>query len=369
MQRVAVPLGGRSYAVLIEHGLVGRAGDLLARFAREGRLVVVSDEQVWSAQGCRLVEGLAPIRVEAVLVPPGEASKSWSGLAALVERLLALGVGRGDHLIAFGGGVVGDLAGFAAAIVKRGCGYVQLPTSLLAQVDSSVGGKTAINSGSAKNAVGVFHQPALVLIDPDCLDTLPDRHMRAGYAEIVKYALIEDEGFFEWLEGNAGAVLARELRALESAIAHSVAGKAAIVAADERDLDGRRALLNLGHSFGHALEAETGFSDRLLHGEAVAVGIALAFRMSAQRGLCAAADAARVEAHLRKAGLPASLAEAGLNGPAEALADHMLRDKKANGGEVKLILARGIGHAFVDRGTGRRELASFLASQLGRPIP
>jgi 3-dehydroquinate synthase len=311
----------------------------------------------------RLVAGLAPIRVEPLLVPAGEASKSWSGLGALVERLLGIGLERGDHVLAFGGGVVGDLAGFAAAIMKRGCGYVQIPTSLLAQVDSSVGGKTAVNTALGKNSVGAFHQPAVVLVDPECLDTLPDRQMRAGYAEIVKYALIDDPPFFDWLEANGAAVLAREAGPLLHAITRSVAAKASIVAADERDLGGRRALLNLGHSFGHALEAETDFSDRLLHGEAVAIGMALAFRLSVQRGLCSAEDAERVEAHLRRAGLPASAAEAAIAASPTAVAAHMLRDKKARASEVRLILARGIGRAFLDPGTAAEELTMFLASQ------
>ena len=357
---VKAEFGPRSYDLVIEHGLLERAGALLSTLARDGRLVVVSDEQVWAAQGPRLVAALGGIAVESIVLPVGEASKSWTTLAQLVDRLLALEVERSDHVVAFGGGVIGDLVGFAAAIVKRGCNFVQVPTSLLAQVDSSVGGKTAINVAAGKNMVGAFHQPALVLIDPAVLATLSDRHMRAGYAEIVKYALIEDARFFEWLEDNAAAVLARDPAALDHAIATAVAGKAAVVAADERETKGRRALLNLGHTFGHALEAETGFSDRLFHGEAVAAGTMLAFDFSVERGLCAAQDAMRVRAHLDGIGLPTTLAAAGARVPGAALVAHMLHDKKRQGGTLPFILARGIGEAFVDKGVALDDVAAFL---------
>ena len=355
MDRVTVALGARSYDVLIGAGLIEEARAHLAPFARGGRLVVVSDETVWAAQGQRLVRGLAPVEAVPVLVPPGEASKSWPVLIDLVDRLLALGVERGDCIVAFGGGVVGDLAGFAAAILKRGCGIVQIPTSLLAQVDSSVGGKTGINAAAGKNLVGAFHQPSLVLIDPDCLDTLDPRHVRAGYAEIVKYGLIADAAFFEWLETNGPAVLRGDAEARRRAIAVAVAGKAAIVAEDERETGGRRILLNLGHTFGHALEAEARFSDRLLHGEAVAAGIVLAFDLSAARGLCPAEDAERVRAHIAAAGLPVRL-------PADAarLVARIAADKKSEGGEVPFILARGVGEAYVDRGVTLAEVEAYL---------
>ena len=332
MTRIEVALGTRSYGVLIEQGLLGRASAHLAPFARGGRLVVVTDESVWAVQGERLMQGLGSIQAVPVVLPAGEDSKSWATLSALTERLLELGVERSDHILAFGGGVIGDLAGFAAAIVKRGCGLIQIPTTLLAQVDSSVGGKTGINAGGGKNMVGAFHQPALVLIDPACLDTLDPRHLRSGYAEIVKYALIEDSEFFEWLEEAGPQILARQPEPLQRAIATSVAGKAGIVAEDERETRGRRALLNLGHTFGHALEAETGFSERLLHGEAVAAGIALAFCFSAERGLCPAADAERVTAHFKASGLPATLAETGVSASGKALLAHMMSDKKKQGG-------------------------------------
>ena len=360
MNRVPVELGERSYEALIEAGAIDRAHEALAPFARKERLVVVSDENVWAAQGERLVRGLAPVEAVPVLLPPGEGSKSWATLESLTDRLTALGVERGEPIVAFGGGVIGDLAGFAAAILNRGVPFVQIPTSLLAQVDSSVGGKTGINSAAGKNLVGAFHQPALVLIDPDCLHTLDPRQLRAGYAEIVKYALITDAAFFFWLEANGASVLAGDPDARCHAIATSVAGKAAIVAADEHETKGRRALLNLGHTFGHALEAETGFSDQLLHGEAVALGTALAFDFSAARGLCEAADADRVRAHLAGVGLPTRLSDAGIAASGAALVAHMRHDKKMRDGRLPFILVGGIGAAFVDDSVALEEVAAFL---------
>jgi 3-dehydroquinate synthase len=353
---IEVGLGARSYPIRIESGLLDRAPDLFAPFARDGRLILVSDERVWAAQGARL-RGTG---AEPLIVPAGEASKSWAELERLVERLLALGVERSDHIVAFGGGMIGDLAGFAAAILKRGCRYVQVPTTLLAQVDSSVGGKTAINVGAGKNLVGAFHQPAAVLIDPTTLATLPERELRAGYAEVVKYGLIGDSGFFAWCESNGAALLAGDPDARLHAIATCVRAKAALVAEDERETKGRRALLNLGHTFGHAIEAESRFA--MLHGEAVALGLALAFRFSAERGLCPAADSARVEAHLAAAGLPVRLAL----GTAESLVAQMASDKKASGGRVPFILARGIGAAFVDATVELAEVEAFLARELDR---
>jgi 3-dehydroquinate synthase len=358
MSKVEVALGARSYKVLIESGLLERAGEALAPFAGKGKLVVISDEIVWALQGGRL-----GLDAEPILLPPGEGSKSWAALEALLDRLLALGVERGDHLVAFGGGVVGDLVGFAAGILKRGCGLIQIPTTLLAQVDSSVGGKTGINTAAGKNLVGAFHQPAAVLIDPACLDTLPLRQLRAGYAEVVKYGLLGDADFFAWCEANGERLIAGQPDAREYAIRVSVAAKAAIVAEDEREISGRRALLNLGHTFAHALEAETGFSDALLHGEAVALGMALAFRFSAERGLCPAEDADRVAAHLDAAGLPTRLDAIPASG--ETLVAHMRHDKKASGGRLPFILARGIGEAFVDKGIDLAEVAAFLDRQRG----
>ncbi|HET7817212.1 MAG TPA: 3-dehydroquinate synthase [Sphingomicrobium sp.] len=360
MTRIEVALGARSYQILIEHGLLDRAGEQLGPLARDGRLLVVSDETVWAALGPRLQAGLGQIRAVPILVPPGEQSKSWAGLQTVIDRLLELGVERNDHVIAFGGGVVGDLAGFASAIVNRGSNFVQVPTTLLAQVDSSVGGKTAINVAAGKNLVGAFHQPSLVLIDPACLDSLDEREVRAGYAEIVKYALIEDPELFEWLEQHGPALLDGAAGACEQAIAAAVAGKARIVEEDERETSGRRALLNLGHTFGHALELETGYSERLLHGEAVALGCVLAFAFSAQRGLCTPADSDRVRKHFEAAGLPTRLEELGLQAMGERLSAHMRQDKKREAGRIPFILARGIGKAFVDRQVDLADVADFL---------
>jgi 3-dehydroquinate synthase len=360
METINVALGDRSYDILIEHGLLDRAVDYLAPLARDGRLLIVSDETVWTALGGRLRAALGDIEPIPMLVPAGEASKSWAGLQTVVDALLAQGIERSDRIIAFGGGVVGDLAGFAAAIVNRGCGFVQVPTSLLAQVDSSVGGKTAINVAAGKNLVGAFHQPSLVLIDPSLLDTLDPRQVRAGYAEIVKYALIEDAALFGWLEDNGAKVIAGDPAARTHAIATAVAGKARIVEQDERETSGRRALLNLGHTFGHALEAETGYSDRLLHGEAVALGCVLAFAFSAERGLCNIADVQRVRGHFQSVGLPTSLTELGLQGQGERLAAHMKHDKKRSGGRIAFILVREIGEAFVDESVDLADVAAFL---------
>ena len=355
MTRIEVALGARSYEVTIGEGALEALPE-----AVRGRAFVVTDANVWAAQGHRL----AGIDDQPVVVPPGEASKSWAVLAEVCERLLARGIERGDTIVAFGGGMVGDLAGFAAAIVKRGCRLVQAPTSLLAQVDSAVGGKTAINAAAGKNMIGAFCQPAAVLIDPETLKTLPQRELRAGYAEVVKYGLIGDAGFFAWCETHGETLLAGDTAARLQAIETSVRAKAAIVAEDERETTGRRTLLNLGHTFGHALEAETGFSDRLLHGEAVALGMALAFRFSAARGLCPPADAERVARHLAAAGLPVRL---DFGTPASLVA-HMRSDKKAAAGRVPFVLARGIGQAFVDRSVDLGEVEAFLASELS-PAP
>ncbi len=363
MADIRAELGARSYDIIIEDGLLDRSGDLLAPFARGGRLIVVVDETVWAAQGGRLSSALAEISLVPILLAPGEGSKSWASLSSLIDRLLELGIERTDHILAFGGGVIGDLTGFAASIVNRGCDFVQIPTSLLAQVDSSVGGKTGINVTAGKNLVGAFHQPSLVLIDPTCLDSLDPRQIRAGYAEIVKYALIEDSSFFDWLEQHGPAVLAGDPGSRHHAIKTSVAGKARIVTEDERESKGRRALLNLGHTFGHALEAEAGFADRLLHGEAVAVGLVLAFDFSVERGLCPAADAERVLAHLTAAGLPVSLADAGIAADGKTLVGHMMHDKKMQAGRLAFILARGIGEAFVDKDVALGEVEAFLDSR------
>lgn len=362
MAIVKVALGARSYDILIEQGALDRAGSILAPYARNGRLVVVTDTNVAAMQLPRLDAALngAGITVESVILPAGEQTKSWRHLEQLLDALLALEIERGDHVIALGGGVIGDLVGFAASILKRGCHFIQVPTTLLAQVDSSVGGKTAINAKAGKNLIGAFYQPALVLIDPSTLDSLPPRETRAGYAEVVKYGLIDDPDFFDWCEANADALLGGDAAARVHAIERSVRAKAAIVADDERETSGRRALLNLGHTFGHALEADTGFSDTLLHGEGVAAGMALAFRYSARLGLCALADADRVTAHLRAVGLPHDLATAHVTADGPALVGHMLHDKKMAAGTLPFLLARGIGQTFLSKDVVLDDVAAFL---------
>jgi 3-dehydroquinate synthase len=359
---VTVGLGGRAYEVVIGAGLLDDAGVRIAPLLKRPRLAVVSDETVWVLHGERLSASLerAGIEPQAIVIAPGEQAKSFAGLETLSDRLLALGLDRGDLVAAFGGGVVGDLAGFAAAIYKRGIDFVQIPTTLLAQVDSSVGGKTAIDTPRGKNLIGAFHQPRLVLADRDVLTTLPDREMRAGYAEVVKYGLLGDFGFFEWLEANGAAVLARDPDALAHAVARSVEMKAEIVAEDETE-QGRRALLNLGHTFGHALEAETGFGDGLLHGEAVAAGQALAFRFSAAQGICPGQDARRAEAAIAAAGLPTAMTAApGWPFYADRLLGHMAQDKKAEGGRLTFVLAKGLGRAFVAKDIDPAALRDFL---------
>lgn len=361
MQVVPVSLGARSYEVRIGAGLIDAAATHLAPLSRGRPFVIVTDANV-APHAERLAARLkaAGMASDIIALPPGESTKSWAQLEALTDALLDRGIERGDHVIALGGGVIGDLVGFACSILKRGCNFVQVPTTLLAQVDSSVGGKTAINSRAGKNLVGAFHQPALVLIDPDLLDTLPLRQVRAGYAEVVKYGLIDDPEFFGWCEAQGAALLAGDGAARTHAIARSVAAKARIVGADERETTGTRALLNLGHTFGHALEAETGFSDALLHGEGVAAGMALAFAYSARRGLCDAADAARVAAHLKASGLPHDLASAGISASGAALVAHMLHDKKMDGGTLPFLLTRGIGRTYLDRAVDLGDVAAFL---------
>ena len=361
MTIVPVALGDRSYDVVIEAGLLARAGERLRPLSRGRTMAIVTDENL-RPHLATLQRSLADAGVasEAIVLAPGEGTKSWATLEALTDRLIELGIERGDHVIALGGGVIGDLVGFACSIVKRGCGFVQVPTTLLAQVDSSVGGKTAINSRAGKNLIGAFHQPALVLIDPQVLVTLPLRDLRAGYAEVVKYGLIDDPEFFAWCEANAEKLLAGDPAAREHAIAHSVAAKARIVGEDERETTGRRALLNLGHTFGHALEAETGFSDRLLHGEGVAAGMALAYGFSAAEGIAPAEDAERVTAHLRAVGLPDGLAATGISARGERLVDHMLHDKKMDAGTLPFLLARGIGQTYLDKSVDLTRVAAFL---------
>lgn len=363
-----VPVGTPEYAVRIGPGVAARVGVKIAALGF-GRAVVVADTNT-AAFAPALLASLhaAGVTADAVTIPAGEASKGWDGLAALCDAFAAAKLSRGDVAVALGGGVVGDLTGFAAAIWMRGIAWVQVPTTLLAQVDSSVGGKTAIDLAAGKNLAGAFHDPRLVLADTDVLATLPAREMRSGYAEVIKYGLLGDARFFAWLEANGAAVLARDPAALRTAVAHCVRMKARIVTADPLE-QGARALLNLGHTFGHALEAENGFGDALTHGEAVALGCALAFRLSATLGLCAAADAARVEAHLAACGLPVRLGDVPAPGGgfgADALVARMLGDKKAGGGRLVLVLVRAIGDAFVARDAEVGSVRAFLIGEGAR---
>ncbi|MDE2405187.1 MAG: 3-dehydroquinate synthase [Sphingomonadales bacterium] len=366
MATIPVDIAGAPYEVRVGRGLLADlAGQCGARL-RKPRVPVITDVHVHAAWGAAVERALEAAGKEPAwrILPPGEASKSWSELAATVDWMLAEGVDRGDHVLALGGGVIGDLTGFAAAIVKRGCRFVQLPTTLLAQVDSSVGGKTAINTAAGKNLVGAFHQPSLVLADLDALATLRPRELAAGYAEVVKYGLIGDAAFFEWCEGNGRHLLEGDVAARAHAVAVSVAAKARIVAEDERETKGTRALLNLGHTFGHALEAETGFSDRLLHGEGVALGMVLAARYSVRRGLMTGQDAGRVAAHIAAAGLPASLKALGLDCDGAALVAHMLHDKKMDAGVLPFLLMRGIGQTFLAKDVPLDDVAAFLDAEL-----
>lgn len=369
-ESIKVELGGRSYEVLVGRGLLEEIADLSAPFlaSYSGRKVpVVADANARAHHGEVIAASLAGkgLVVEWFEVAPGESSKSWESLERLTDWLLELGITRSDHVFALGGGVVGDLVGFACAILKRGCGFVQLPTTLLSQVDSSVGGKTAINTGAGKNMIGAFHQPSLVLADTQTLDTLPDREMRAGFAEVLKYGLLGDAEFFAWLEAHGPAVLAREADPLEYAIATSIRAKARIVAEDERETSGVRALLNLGHTFGHALEAETGFSDHLLHGEAVALGMVLAARYSARRGELSPEDADRAVAAIAASNLPSDVKSLGLTCNGERLVDHMRHDKKMEGsGTLPFLLLKGLGEAYMARDVELADVAGFLDGEL-----
>ncbi|HEX6612022.1 MAG TPA: 3-dehydroquinate synthase [Hyphomicrobiaceae bacterium] len=367
VQRVPVPLGDRAYDVLIGPELVARAGALIVERYPAARCGIVTDETVAKHHLGVLEKGFADGKIAGtVVLPPGEATKSFVEVAALSEKLLEMGLERGDLVVALGGGVMGDLAGFAAAILRRGIRFVQVPTTLLAQVDSSVGGKTGINTRQGKNLIGAFHQPSLVLADTDVLSTLPPREMRAGYAEVVKYGLLGDAAFFHWLDQHWRSVFGNDPSSLTRAIETSVKAKADIVVRDETET-GDRMLLNLGHTFGHALEAWAGFSSRLLHGEAIAIGMAQAFRFSEELGLCPAGAAQRVETHLNAVGLPTRVAH--IPGPgkpdAAALFALMRQDKKVRQGKLTLILVRGIGQAFVSRDVSTETVRAFLARQLG----
>ncbi|WEK39043.1 MAG: 3-dehydroquinate synthase [Candidatus Brevundimonas colombiensis] len=361
-----LPVSGGAFAaydVVVGRGLLAQAGAQIAPLAK-GRTVIVTDETVAAIHGAALAGSLAAagVRTEMVAVPAGEGSKSFVQLERVLDRLLEIGLDRKDVVVALGGGVVGDLAGLAAALYMRGIDFVQVPTTLLAQVDSSVGGKTAIDTPRGKNLVGAFHQPRLVLADIDVLATLPERQVRSGWAEVLKHGLICDAAFFDWLAGEGAAGARGDPAALERAVIRSVEIKSAVVGEDEKEA-GRRALLNLGHTFGHAVETEVGFDeDALAHGEAVALGCCMAFRYSAAEGLCSTEDVARVETVVAAAGLPTRLDQAGTFA-ADRLLALMAGDKKAEGGALTLILTHGIGRAFVAKGVDAARVRRFLIEE------
>jgi 3-dehydroquinate synthase len=361
---VPVPLEGRAYDILVGRGLLAEAGGRIAALGARAA-AIVTDASVGALYADALEGSLSAhgLRSATVTVKPGEASKSFPELERVCEALLAARIERGDIVIALGGGVVGDLTGFAAAVLRRGVRFVQVPTTLLAQVDSSVGGKTGINAPQGKNLIGAFHQPSLVLADTALLDTLSPREMRAGYAEVAKYGLIDDAAFFAWCEAHWPAVFAGGPER-DEAVAQSCRAKAAVVLRDERE-EGERALLNLGHTFAHALERVTGYdSARLVHGEAVAIGIAQAFRFSARLGLCDRGDAERVERHLAAVDLPTRLEHVpGGFGSVDALLDAMAQDKKVKAGALTFILARGIGQSFIAAGIPVAEVRGFLLEE------
>jgi len=363
---VHVALGERSYDILIQPGLRHRFADLIVPALRRPRVIVVTDETVAGHYLAPLEDQLrtAGVTVDAIVLPPGEETKSFAHLEEVSARCLDLGLERRDTLLALGGGVIGDLTGFAAAVLLRGIAFIQVPTTLLAQVDSSVGGKTAIDVPAGKNLVGAFHQPSQVLIDPETLDTLDRRQRLAGYAETVKYGLIRDRGFFEWLEAHGRNVIDGDSAAATKAIETACTAKADVVARDERET-GDRALLNLGHTFAHALETATGYGDRLLHGEAVAIGMAIAFDVSAQMGWSTGQDAQRVRAHLESVGLPTDPGSIpGLDLSADAMIALMHKDKKVADGRINFIMVRGIGDAFRTADVEDGVLKSYLSSIL-----
>ena len=364
---VRVPLGTRAYDIHVGPGLLARAAALMAPVLSQKRAFIVTDSNVEPLYLNAVSENLAAagVRVDHASVRAGEASKNFKHLEQLLDAMLAAKCERGTMIVALGGGVIGDLAGFAASVLLRGVDFIQIPTTLLSQVDSSVGGKTGINTGAGKNLVGSFHQPRLVIADTDVLATLPRRELLAGYAEVAKYGLLGDAAFWAWLENNGPAALGGDPAALRQAIVTSCDAKARIVAADEKE-GGIRALLNLGHTFGHALEAEMGYGEALLHGEAVAIGMVLAFELSARLGHCTPAEAARVRAHLAAVGLPTSPPRTSANGPITAarLMAHMAQDKKMKDGAVTFVLARRIGEAFLSREVPADALEATLSAAL-----
>ncbi|HEX3440720.1 MAG TPA: 3-dehydroquinate synthase [Pseudolabrys sp.] len=362
---VQVALGARTYDIVIGRGLLASLGARTKALRPGAKTVIVTDETVAKHHRAATEQALAAAGIEssAIVVPPGEGSKNYATFEKVCEAIIAARIERADLAVALGGGVIGDLAGFAASCVRRGLDFVQVPTTLLAQVDSSVGGKTGINSRQGKNLIGAFHQPVMVIADTALLDTLPVRDFRAGYAEVAKYGLLGDAAFFSWLEANWQDIFAGG-PAREHAIAVCCRAKAAIVARDERET-GERALLNLGHTFGHALEAGAGFSDRLLHGEGVALGMVLAFEFSARKGLIGADIAARARAHLAAVGLPTHVSQVPGGVPGvDALMDLIAQDKKVKRGRLTFILVRGIGQAFIENNVDPAEVRAFLADVL-----
>lgn len=366
--KVHVSLGERSYDIAIGHGLLTEIGAQIVPFLPRPLTAIVTDENVASRHLQMLEDSLraAGIASTAIILAPGEATKSFGKLAEVCDGLLAASIERRDRIIAFGGGVIGDLAGLAAAILRRGVGFIQIPTTLLAQVDSSVGGKTGINSKHGKNLIGAFHQPVAVFADTALLETLPRRELAAGYAEVAKYGALGDASFFAWLENNIDGIFAGDAALRGRAVEVSCLAKARIVAEDETET-GVRALLNLGHTFGHALEAATGYSSRLLHGEAVAIGMVQAARFSEREGCCVAGTADRLALHLARAGLPVSTAGIADSLPSPAgLLEIMRQDKKSVGGKLTLILLRGIGEAFIARDVDEGRIVAFLEEDRGR---
>ena len=364
--QLRLELGERSYDIMVGDNLFERAGATIAPLTKGDKVVIVTDSNVAPLYLGQLEESLSAAGIEhsAIILPAGEQSKSFEHLQTLTDKLFEMGVDRKTMVIALGGGVIGDLAGFAAAITMRGIEFIQIPTTFLSQVDSSVGGKTGINSTYGKNLIGAFHQPRLVLADLETLKTLPRRQFLAGYAEVVKYGLINDPDFFSWLEENGAALLDGDQELQRHAVLTSCASKANIVAADEREVS-VRALLNLGHTFGHALEAEVGYGEALLHGEAVSIGMVMAFDLSRRLGMCSQADVARVRDHLESVGLPTDLK--GLDSTSwtpERLMAHMGLDKKSEGGTIIFVLARAIGDAFIAADVAPDELRAFLDDTL-----
>jgi 3-dehydroquinate synthase len=365
-ETVSVALGDRAYEIVIGPGLLSEAGRLIAPLAPRGRVAVITDETVDALHGVALRAGLAAggLAAETLALPPGEATKSMATLERCVSWLLDLRLGRDEIVVAFGGGVIGDLAGFAAAVTKRGLDFVQIPTTLLAQVDSSVGGKTGVNAPQGKNLIGAFHQPRLVLADIDVLGTLSPREFLAGYAEVAKYGLLGDAAFFAWLEAHGPALRDGDAAAQIAAIRRSCEMKAEIVARDERET-GDRALLNLGHTFGHALETATGYGDRLLHGEGVSIGTGLAFDLSARLGLCAQEAPSRVRAHFRTMGMRTDLSDIPGDLPhSDGLIALMANDKKARDGRIAFVLADDIGRTRVVRDVDMALVKALLSEAL-----